>query len=188
MTSPLCDLVVCFGLWGSCVLSKLTLTEIVRLDLACLIKDKRSDLNHSYRAVCPVSLPPTLFEFKLQVAVAWLLHRNFRIGDLTLSSLSSSVQLLLANKAQSLHGKLTLRCIDDPNICTGSNLIHVSLIDKVTHIALSFEGVPSLQTSTASPRLPFRNLHCLEWYGPATDNAWLVAAIQDNSQLEALRV
>jgi hypothetical protein len=59
---------------------------------------------------------------------------------------------------------------------------------KVVQVAISFDGVQSNQCSTASRRLPFRSLQCMEWYGQAPDSKWLVTAIQDNAQLEALRI
>jgi hypothetical protein len=75
MATPLCHLVSVPSIWGSNVLSFLSLKGTVSVDTAFLVRRFRSDLFQSYRALPPVALPPQL-SIGIFHALKWLFRRG----------------------------------------------------------------------------------------------------------------
>jgi hypothetical protein len=188
MMSALYLLILLPEVWGSSVLSKLSLSDIVRLDNAVLNIESRANLIASYRAVHPISLAATIPVSDVKQALNWLLSRGLTIGRMCLQPDSAAVQSVLVENMGSLTGGLTYRSMNDASIFTDPHFILSELMSKIDEVIICFLCVPAPSTLSPSTRLPFRSLKSFQWHAQAADNQCLVAMLQDNPQLEELRL
>jgi hypothetical protein len=192
MTSSLCGLIALSELWGSCVLSKLTLLDMVRLETELLNREYRSGLLRSYRVLPPIHFPLTSTVIHRELCWKWLFSRGFTSKIIVLDEeyfQFPPLKNLLVKNAHALSEGLKTPGFNHSSLLTFLSTTPPALLDKVRYFSL-FSWETPLPPTRELPyvRLPFHQLRSFKWHSLGIDHQCLIAALEDNSMLERLRV
>jgi hypothetical protein len=191
MTSSLCDLVSLPELWGSCVLSKLKIQDIVRFDTALLNSHFDGNLVDSCRFLPPICLPFIKTVDHLGFALSWIFSRGIFIDTMCLQLeflKSGSLQNLLADYIDNIKGDISVSCSEDLTmLSTAAYFIRQVLDAKVDNVLITLPPTPE---HLPDDFLPFHNMKFLSWSEsqPETDGQCLVSVIASSARLDGLCV
>jgi hypothetical protein len=179
-------------MWGSWVLSKLTLLDMVRLETALLNCEYGSGLLRSYRVLPPIHFPLTNSVVNRELCWKWLFSRGFISKIIVLDDeyfQFPPLKMLLVKNADALSEGLKTPGFNHCSLLTFLHTTPSALLDKVRYFSLSSCETPAQPTpELPNVRLPFHQLRSFEWHSPGIDHQCLISALEDNSMLERLRV
>jgi hypothetical protein len=191
MTSSLCHLVFLPEMWGSWVLSKLTLLDMVRLETAVMNYEYGPGLLRSYRVLPPINFPLTRSTVNRELCWKWLFGRGFISKRILLDKVyleSTTLQMLLVDNAHALAEGIKTIGFDHPSCLTFLSTTHPALLEKVFEFSLSSWSAPASAAELPNVRLPFNQLIHFYWNSQDIDHQCLISALEDNLLLERLSV
>jgi hypothetical protein len=191
MTAPLCNLIALSEMWGSNVLSNLTLLEVIRLDSALLNHDCRSGLLGSYRALPAIAFPLSSSTVSRELSWKWLFSRGFKSKRITFDKVyyeSTNIQELIVEYTHAQTEGVKTPGFDHSGVLTFLSTTPPALLDKVRDFSLSSCETQASTSGLPNVRLPFHQLRHFGWRSPDIDHQCLISALEDNPLLEGLRV
>jgi hypothetical protein len=171
---------------GTLVIAKLEPHDLVRLNIALLVKDQRSDIQAWYKAAGPITSPVRWSSESIRLLLQWLFQNNLTVDDICVEDQFPLLPLIADNIQFTSVIRLKVRSYASW-LQLQEFVYSPSLLHKIVGVYICVNDFdPDEEPDLV--QLPFCHLRTISWHSQLLLNEILPLLVLENSALATLRV